>query len=326
MSYLNLNYGVLIYSDPNQKAPQVRDGGDISKAYIGVHVSRSEVRQITLQPGETQTIASTLRANGLDTTTQLSLLYPISTQGIFRIQWTGTGTAPSFRTKRALGQDATTAITILRISPNSMRMQVVAGTAIATSSVQVGDLIRFERSTDTFTSPLSASNAGRTWVVQSKGSNYIDFIDNQASVEEPIPVVLGTDFDSVVRVFSTGSVRVGDTVRIQGSTFNASNKGDFVIADMAHDYIEIVNSYGVAETALNTDNLIKIYDHMIGFAHILSTAPVTLMVNGTSPVDLVMLTPSDAVFLGSINAYQVDAINKTQDAVIVTVQLAAIGS
>jgi len=307
MSLMNLNFGVLVFEDrQNIESPQVRTP-DISRTYQHVPVANAKSEEVTLHPGEMTTVAATLRSLGLDNTTELELLRPIATEEVIRLRWTGVGTNPLFRTKRALGIDATTVVSMSRVAPNTVRITSVGGTAINSAAVQVGDILKFERSTDAFTTVFSPSNVGQYFRVQAKGAAYIEFLDNGASTIDTNKT-LGADFDMQMRVLSQGPVRVGDNLQLQGSGINAGNLGKSVISDLSSDYVEFVNAFAVAETFTNTNNVV-IYDQLIGF--LLARSPYgafKLSINGQEMT--VSTLSGEALFMGSVQAHTVEALNE----------------
>lgn len=324
MSFLNLNYGIISYKDPSPTNPTVRFGGDVSKSYQGVATSKANSKELPLGPGESGEIVTTLRSLGIDATTELEFYRPYTTEDSIRMKWTGVGSNPAFRTKRSLGVDATTEITTTRVSPNAVRLQSTSGTAMVTTAVQVGDILKLEKNTDTFTSPFNPTNIGRMFTVQAKGVDYVDIIDNQMFMLEQNPITLGADFDFVLRVFSNGPVKVGDTVNIDGTTVNPSNKGSYTIIDLSSDYIEYVNSYGVTETITNTSDLIKLYDYLIGFVHIIGVGSFLLKINDQTPIEVGTLNGIESVFLGSVKAWKVEAINNNDCQITLDAQFAAV--
>lgn len=325
MSYLNLNYGLISYKDPSPTNPQVRLGGDIAKSFQSIITQHANTRELTLSPGESRDVVTTLRPLGLDATSELSFERPFAEQDLIRIRWTGTGAAPNFRTKRALSVDATTEITVTRVAPNTVRFQRTGGTAMVTTAVQIGDILKLEKNTDAFTSPFNEVNLGKSFVVQSKGADYIDVIDNQAYSVDVSPITLGADFDFAFRVFSNGPVKVGDTLSVIGDDINQSNKGTFQVTDLSSDYVEIVNSYGVVETlVLGADNFIRLYDHLIGFLHLLGNSAFKVKVNDQEAFVVDRLTSSEALFIGSVKAYKVEVQNDSSDTICVDAQFAAV--
>lgn len=317
---MNLNIGLLIYEDPQTTSPKVRTP-DITREYQGVSVNRPKSDEHYLASGETATIAATSRSTSIDNTTQFAISRPKSVEDIIRLTWTGSGSAPIFRTKRALGIDATTVVAITRIAPNTARIASTAGTPINTAAVVVGDILKLERSTDSFTSVFNSANVGYYWQVQAKGSGYIDVLDNGAMALES-GLTLGADFDKQLRVLSPGSVRIGDTVEFSGS-INTGNKGKYTISDLSSDYIEFVNPYAVDETFTVSGN-VAVYDRLIGFLFIRGSGAFTLKINGDT--DGVKYSPmqGEAMFLGSVEAHTVEASNEGADTIRLTLQHASL--
>lgn len=324
MPYLNLNLGVLIYEDLNQAQPLIRPT-DITRSFQQVAVQFDKSDRITLQPGDTTTIVSTTRSTAWDNTTQLEFQRYLAANDNVRVRWTGTGTNPAFRTARAIAGAADTVVSITRVSPNTVRITNTAGTAWDTSTVQVNDLIRFEKSTDAIASPFSLTNQGQTWLVQAKTSSTIDFLDNGlASLDTAI--TLGSNYAYVLRCITQGPVRIGDTIDLAGAGLNPSNQGRYQIVDVSSDFVEVVNPFSVDETVLYGTNVINIYDHEIGFVNLRASGRFQIRFGGqTSWVDVTPLGPgNEAVMAGSFNTYQIMATNPTQQPVTISVQHAAV--
>lgn len=319
MGFMNLGINLLIYEDQQSKDPKVRTP-DITRDYQGIGVSRPKSEEHYLAPGEMTTIAATLRPITLDNTTEFALSRPRASEDVIRLSVTG-GQPAGFRTRRALGVDATTEITMTRVAPNTVRVASTAGTALNTAAVQVGDILKFERTTDAFTSLFSPVNTGMYWLVQAKGPTHIDFLDNGAAALDA-GVVLGADFAMQLRVMSPGAVRRGDTVELSGG-LNLGNKGKWAISDLADDYVEFVNPFAVDETFTNTNN-VAVYDRLIGFLFVRATGPFTLRINGDA--DGVKYRPicGEALFLGSVEAHTVEASNEGAETIRVTLQQASL--
>lgn len=310
MGLMNLNLGLLLYEDPQTAAPKIRTP-DIERCYQNVSVSNPKSEEVTLYPGEMTTVAATSRALGIDATTEFLLTRPRANEDIIRLIHTGTGSAPNFRVKRNLAVDATTEVSFSRISPNTARLSHSSGTALDTSAVQVGDYLKFERSTSTFTSVFSDINVGHFFRVQAKGAGYIDFLDNGAA-DLQTGVVLGTDFDMQVRVLSPGPTRVGDTMEMTGSGVNIGNLGRFTISDLSSDYIEFINPFAVTQTFTNSSNVV-VYDHLMGFLMVRCPGGTfKLKVNGQSEFNVGMIA-GEGLFMGSVEAHTVEALNESAD-------------
>ena len=327
MPNLNLNFQVLIFEDSADRNPQIRLP-DLSKSIQGIPVTYDKSDRILLNPGDIDNIAVTTRAILWDTTTQLSISRPVALNDNIRVTWTGTGTNPIFRTNRNMGGDATTTVSITRVSPYTARLQQVAGTAFTLGGVVIGDFVRFEPNTDLLTSPFSAANVGTTLQIQAVGSNYIDFIDNgQASLDTNI--VLGASYSQVLKVISPGPVKVGDTIELTGSNINLSNQGNYTITDVSDSWVQFINPFAYPQTVLYDTNLASftIYQYLIGFvlARGIGGPFQVKFGNQTQWVTVDMLGDT-AIFLGSVSTYQIQATNPGPNPVEISIQYAKVNS
>lgn len=312
MAYLSFHYGLLSYDDQSANHPTMRNF-DISQSFQGLTSNHENSQKCVIAPGQTVTIAATARPLANNGTTGWSLERPVDGDGIVRLRWTGTGAAPQFRVARALGIGPSTQVSIVRVGPATARITFSTG---STAACQVGDILKFFRSTDSFTSPFGPQNAGQSFVIQAVGSGYLDFLDNgSAGIDSNI-----TGADTALAVMSNGPVAVGDTVFIDGS-MNSSNKGEFKVNDVAPDFIELLNPYGIEETF--TGGTVKVYDHLIQFMHVMATAPIALSFDDAGEMRLGRIG-SQALFMGAVNAYQVDAINRSSEPVTVTIRHMAV--
>jgi hypothetical protein len=321
MSFLNLSYGLIIYEDPSDRLPNIRLT-DISKSIQNVSADHEESDKYHLAPNETIDIATTLRSLFWGPSTQLEILRHIANEDNVRISHNGIGPAPIFRTNRAIGGDATTQVSITRVSPYVARITQNAGTAWSLTNVQVGDIIKFEKNTDSFTSPFSDGNLGKSFVVQAKGANYIEFLD-EGIISLDTNIVLGTNFEFALRVFSQGPVKIGDTISISGN-INPANKGDYKIVDLSYDYIEITNPFSINETIIYGTNTINIYDYLIGFIHLRSSGSIKLRFDNQQEWMKVEKLQTEAIFVGSVETYKVQALNDSQESVTISVQHASV--
>lgn len=319
MSFLNMNYQLLIYEQGSSRNPTVRQP-DISKEIKEIPVNSERTEKMVLYPGDIATLATTARAISWNNTTELEFIRPWADQDKIRLTWTGNGTNPAFRTLRAIGGDATTQVSFTRVTPYVMRVQNVAGTAWTLTSVQVGDIIKFEKSTDSFTSPLSETNQGQTLQVQAKGTSHIDFVDNGLCSEEG-PITLGTDFAQVIKVFNQGPVKIGDTLSITSSAVNPSNQGKFAITDVSPDYLEFVNPFSVNETVLH-DAGFFVYNYLIGFILVRASEGLQIRFGGQEEWAEIQKMGSEALLMASIATHEVEAKNAGSLPVEVTVQTA----
>lgn len=322
MPHLNLDYSIMLYDDTSTRNPKIKTF-DIAKCIQGVVVDDDKSDRLTLAPGETKDIMVTTRALLWDPTTQLTFDRYLATGSNVRIKWTGTGTAPAFRTNRNIGGGATTVVDMTRVSPYAVRITQSAGTAWALGSVQVGDWIKFEKNTDTFASPFSATNQGAAYQIQAKGANYIDFVDNGSAALDT-GITLGANFAFALRAFSAGPVKTGDTIEIAGAGVNASNLGRFQIVDVSPEYIEIVNPFSQAETLLYGTNSLTVYEYLIGFVHLRASGAIRIKSGDQAEWARFERIGGEALFIGSLNTFRLQASNDGLEDIVVSIQYARV--
>jgi hypothetical protein len=321
MSFLNLNYGLIIYEDPSDRLPNIRLT-DISKTLVNICADHEESDKYHLGPNETVDMITTLRALGWTALTGLDISRPINNEDNIRIKHDGNGPAPAFRTNRAIGGSATTQVSISRSSPYVAKITQNAGTPWTLTNVQVGDILKIEKTTDSFTSPFTQNNQGKSFVVQAKGTNYIEVLD-EGAMSLDTNIVLGANFEFAFRVFSQGPVKIGDTISIDGN-INPANKGKFQIVDLSYDYVEIVNPFAITETIVYGTNKINIYDYLIGFIHLRASGPIKAKFDDQAEWVKVEKLQTEALLIASIEAYKVRAFNDSQESVTISVQHASI--
>ena len=324
MPLLNLNYGFLIYEDQtNTRNPDIRTP-DITRQIEGVCVDFDKSERKVIYPNETKDIAVTSRTLGWSSASTLEFVRPLSTSDNMRLFYTGAaGTAPSFVTNRNIGGSATTTVTITRVTNYVARISVVSGTSWSLGSVVVNDFLRFEKTTDAMTSLFDSVNQGRNFLVQAKGANYIDFVDNGEIIEDA-NITLGADFASMLKVISQDGVKVGDTIEISGSTVNPSNYGRYEVISVSDDYVEFVSPLGVEEAFTLSTNSIVIYEFLIGFMHIRASAPLKIKFGvQTEWTTLGRLGP-ECIFIGSISTHRIQAFNDSPGPVTISVQTSVV--
>ena len=322
MPFLNLSYNLMVFEDEaSEKNPNVRLP-DITKSITGVAVTNDKSDRITIYPNEIKDIATTVRGVLWDSTTQLTFDRYVSTDDRIRLTWTGTGQNPMFRTNRAIGGSATTQVSITRLNNYVARISNTAGTAWTLGAVQVNDIVRFEKNDDAFTSPFTAANAGKNWLVQAKGASYIDIIDNGGIVVEV--AVLGVDFAKALKVISQNPVKVGDVLKITGTGINPSNVGDFELVDVTDNFVEFINPLSVAETVLIGSNSLVIYEFLIGFLNLRASGAFKIRFDEQVEWANVEMLGREAIYIASISAHKIEAMNTSVNPVSISIQHATV--
>jgi len=317
MISMNLKYGLLIYEDQDTNTPQIKIP-DISVNIDGIQVFNDKSDRGSIQPNEIKDITLTSLDLSWDATTNLSFYRPTSDSNNIRLAYSS-GSAPVFRTNRNIVGAADTVVSITRVNDYIARITNTSGTAWNLSSVISNDYLRFHKTDDYITSPFSAVNQGKEFLVQSKGADYIDIIDN-GNITEEADITLGADFDKVLKVLSQGSVKVGDTIKISGSNVTSSNIGEYEIIDVSDDYIEYVNAFATEESVVYDSSEFVIYKYLIGFLNLRASGSLKMRLDSQQEWMSIGMIKNTAVFFGSINTYKIQIKNDSYETVTFSLQ------
>lgn len=230
----------------------------------GVNVSEPSAVKLSLAPGESQIVFSGERILLHDNTTQYEIELKSGTLTTYILRW-DSGTAPNFRTPRALGQDATTE---LIVSKNGALVTLTqgTGTAISTASIAIGDKI-------VLGAPFSESNRGVFTVISTTPTS-ISFENAIGTAES---VTLGPGYETAIEVFSASGVQVGDNLRIYGG-FSSSSWGTYSITAVYANRIEFFSPKALAEEMALTDD-IAIYSSAKQLVFIESNKKISVELN-----------------------------------------------
>lgn len=323
MAFLNFSFGRTAYTDEIATHAPIKKAFEFSSSEFGMPVMFPAFVSKTVYPGQTVLLDSTDRTLTIDGTTEFNISYPVIGSDIVRLRYTGTGTAPGFRTYRNIGGDATTTVNIDRTSNTSAKITNVAGTVWNLASVVIGDDIFFQKNDDVFTSPFSENFQNVNMTIIDKGSDYLVVRDNGTMA--PIAgIVLGTDYLSALRVFSNAGVKVNDTIRFSPtSAFKLDNKAyPVVVTGVTDRDLYYISPFAVAETTVGGLNCINVFERLLSFMSVESTGNIKIRLNNTEDVQLTQYKPNKAFFAGTISASSVYAINETDTPINVVIQTA----
>lgn len=318
MAFLNIKYDFVVQEDDcNDKNPKVKLP-DMERSIEGVAVNFDKSDRITIYNNEIEEIATTSRNISWSASTGLEFVRPDENDPAkVRLMYTGVGTAPLFRTNRGIGGGADTVVEIERVTAYVARLKVVSGTAMDFTNVQVNDFLKILSTDDIIDSPFTPDMV-KEYLVQSKGVDYIDFIDN--STLQPAQYTLGNDFAACIKVLTRGPVKKDDTLEISGASINPSNHGRFLIIDSSDDYVEIYNDLAVEESFLKGTNIIVAYEHLIGFVHIRSTAPFKIRFGEQQEWVAIEKCGPQTIFMGSVSTHKIQAFNDGLEPVSISIQ------
>lgn len=324
MAFLNFYVGRMAYADahPLQNPKQKHFDFVTAKEGLEVHSPVSLIKQVL--PGQTILLDSSARTIGSGlSSSQFSI--SLLSSDIGRLRWTGTGPSPVFRTLRNINygtSPATTTYTATRLSPNSVQI-TLTGTSVDLSSVVQGDELYLQSSEGSFLSPLNPSSLNQRFVVLSVSATSV-VVRDSGSISEETGIALGTSYDTVMRFFSSQGVQVGDKLRIAiGSNFNLENKqNDLEVLQVSDRDIHFYNPNLIPETVLAGVSVpFSVYDRLINFVSIEATGAIKLKLNGGSEeIQLQEFTPGCAMFVSTMSAISIYAVNSTNYPISVSVQ------
>lgn len=246
----------------------------------------SETFQIA--PGESQTLFSGTVALTQDGTTQYSLALAPFQSNIYQLTNTS-GTAPTFRTLRAIGTDATTQVTTSVNGP-ILTYTFTGGTLPDLSSVQPGDNVLIGNL-------FNSLNQGPTgiWQIISTTSTSFSVVNTSGYVEGPI--TLGSGFANQVRIFSAAGVQIGDTVIIS-SGFSPVAFGSYQIT-LVTDYYLYFSYTGALPSQSGITTEVAVYSMAKTMIYMESDQNITVTLNGGSPgPTIVPVVSNGTVFPG----------------------------
>lgn len=255
-----------------------------------------------------QTLVDSSRPTTQAIGTQIQVSRPRAAElNTWRFSWAG-GTNPTFRSARGIGLAADSVVDLTLLSSCVARLTVSAGTALSTGAVQVGDVLLFERSTDTFASAFSSINQGKYLTVVSKTANSLD-LRAQDSLAAETSVTLGVTFAEQIQVFSPGSVQIGDTALVRGLGFNKGNRGKLPVVFVSSTYVEVTAPCAVAETVtLGAQGDLVLAEIIYNLCQIMT--PADLEVRFDTQAEGMYLTKATleaGYMLGTVEFYKISA-------------------
>jgi len=323
MALLNFYISRLCYNDANPSQSPKQRNFDFLSSKEGLSVTNpiSETRSIL--PGQTILLQSTARSIAPNlAASEFSISLPKMGADLARLRWTGVGTAPSFRTFRSTSHSAATKYSAQRVSPTAVEITLQNG-GVNLSSVLEGDMVYFQESDSSFSSPINPSSVGRSYAVLSKNGNSVIVRDN-GMISEELNITLGADFDSVIRFFSVDGVQVGDKIRIaKNSAFNSENKSkDFQVIDVTDRDIIFYNPQVIPETKVaGTNTPFLFYSRLINFVCIESDSTIYLEFdNSGNEFPVINGNIGNALFSATSNLISIAATNKNSEPITVSVQ------
>jgi hypothetical protein len=298
MSKFNILLHLNAYEDASATNLPTLNAFKWHRDFQGFEVAEPKSQAMTLNSLESQVLHDSTVTLLADNTTSYNLA--LTTSGIYELKH-NSGTAPAFRTKRAIGGDATTEITITR-NASILTFTVSAGTAPSFTSVQIGDEMKID-------APFNASNKGRGFKVIAKTSNSVSIVNDLGVAEV---AVLGADFAQNFKIYSSSPVVSGQTVELK-TGFSLVTLGSYDIAYVEDDRI----AFDALDLPIESNVIasISVYSNNKKMIYIESNQLLTITINDTASFDVKPQVLSNKVvpgmFLLNSIVYKLEISNKS---------------
>lgn len=223
----------------------------------GLCVTNPLSQAFTLAPGQTQILFNGSRTLTQDSTTEYSLSQVTLTTNTYQLTWTG-GTAPTFRTARTTGADATTQVFVTQNGP-LLTFSAPSISAVAASFTgQVTGM-----TTNITITANTAGTGGNSVILTGDGTSSVSTLISAWNTANPSNQVTlssgdGTQIPAMGAViqlsggvnsataFDLSGVSVGDNVLI-GNQFNPLNQGTYTVIAVTTTSFTLVNETGAIE-------------------------------------------------------------------------------
>ena len=313
MATFSLTQRLLAYEDPiSSNNPQQRPF-DWSRQIQGIPVDNAACEPFRIAPLQQVTLFNGTRAIFADGTTQYSLTVLNTASNRYRLRWTGTGTAPAFRTDRGAAlAGVSTTITpqlnqsvVVTTSAGSFFGSVVVGDVVYIPGLSTGDPLGiFNTLNEGFWSVLGAT-ATQLVLTRFPGAVY-------SAVAETVAVLANTSF----QVFSSTGVQLDDTLSLV-SGFSAPLLQNYEIVSVTADALEFVSGITLPpiDSIIPGVGAIVIFSNAKSFVYLETDQNLGININGVGSFTVEPILAGDPNKIGAFEmmgtVYSLVATNKS---------------
>jgi hypothetical protein len=279
VSLLNRTSRILSFSDLQVNSNPKRRGVDWTRDLLGIPVEKDQQQKYTIDPMSEIVIFNGTRSLTLDNTTELALTsVAVLDPTRYRLAWTGTGTAPGFRTDRGLTLSGGT-LTIA-LQTNSTILVTHSGVSVF-GSVQVGDVVFIPGASTGDTAHFSPLNEGE-WFVLAASATSLTLARSPDEVFQGASESTAVSADSQVQAYTPTGVQVNDTLDITGG-FAASARRSFVVVAVTSSRVDFISVTPLAAQTLAPGAAsVTVYSSAKRYVAIESDESVALKFNGST--------------------------------------------
>lgn len=303
MSTLNALLRIVAFREGNTVAPQLNHF-KWTREILGVPVENPTSFDYTLGPGEELVVFDSQRAIGSNLTSEFEFSQSLGS-GVYKLQWTGVGAAPNFRTTRNIGVDNTTQVNLsVDLNTGIVTLTTPSGTPINTTTVVTGDEIFLS---DALVLP---NNAGIFKII-AKTPNSVLFRNTSATDQT---VTLGTNPQSKLKIFSSSGVKKGDRVVIKNSSYPFLDNV-YEIVNVLDDSLFLFSKNALPNVSASTGWELSVFSAGKQFIYLETDKTLSIQVNNVDESDLEVFSgPSNAqpgVYLKKSLVYRLVIRNKS---------------
>jgi hypothetical protein len=296
MAYLNITSRALAYEDPNaSNNPQLRPF-DWTRQLLGVPVDNPGSFPYTIQPLTTQAVFNGTRTLTYDGTTQFALSAVVNQVGRYRLAYTGTGTAPGFRTARTVASTGGT-ITVTPQITSSVVFTSSLGAVFG--SVTAGDIVYIPGVSTGDSSVFDPMNEGY-WSVLLATSTAITAVRMPGTVFSVKGQTVSITNNSQFQAFSSSGVQVDDVV-VLNTSFPISVLNSYEIVSVTAGNVEFLSGQILPSIATIVPGVssVVVYSDAKNYLGIESNQNIGLFINGSvTQIPIIPLLPGDPDKIG----------------------------
>ena len=238
MSAITFSVQALAFDDAPPTSNPTKVGINRQLSQVNIPVENDQSPAYELDPFASLTVINGSRTLTTNSSTGFNLTLSPASSITYRATWSGAGTAPGFRTDRAV--DAHSIVLTLVVNSN-LTLTVTAGSGSPFTSVVAGDTAFFPGvSTGDVASPFNALNEGYWQVLVATGTVLVLARDPTA-VFSGISEVVTPSVAYSLQAFSSAGVQVGDTVDITAG-FAQNTQRSFEISAVNGFWIEFIST------------------------------------------------------------------------------------
>lgn len=299
MSKLSLNINLNAFEDANATNNPMQNVIRWARQVGAVQVSEPQDRILNLAPKSRANLITGVVDTEQDNTTEYSLKLKLG--NTYTLKFVA-GTEPKFRESYATDADDTTELQVTKNGP-LVKVSHISGTdPDFDGNLVAGVHVRM-------LAPFAPSNQG-TFKVLSVGADYFTFENPNATDED---VVLGMEYDDILRFFGAIGVQIGDKLSLPQDFSLAS--GVYEITYVQDNLIEFYSSQTLPEFD-SVQQEIVVYNSAKKFVYLETSKKVSLYINGAkysvSPVFSAGVTVP-GIFLLTDTIYSLLVENETEE-------------